>query len=230
MIWWNGSQVHLIIWKTTRALPGKQHQCTILCLEYSIKIITQSLMIIYQDYKNKALTYFSMVMSISTPMPVFIKMKSFKIFNTLMEVAANQKQNGSFLQEMVNPFQLSKVKKFISSLWDILEDTPTTSASQILNHPRETSTGLKTNINHLASSLWLQRSSKFSIKVLTWMKTVWTAELKLKTFSKLFCKEIKAIRQEFKKEISNNHWKTMMQYQKEYLINSMKPCKNKYKI
>jgi hypothetical protein len=66
--------------------------------------------------------------------------------------------------------------------------------------------------------------------VLTWMKTVWTAELKLKTFSKLFCKEIKAIRQEFKKEISNNHWKTMMQYQKEYLINSMNPCKNKYKI
>jgi hypothetical protein len=88
-------------------------------------------MIIYQDYKNKALTYFSMVMSISTPMPVFIKMKSFKIFNTLMELAANQMLNGSFLQEMVNPFQLSKVKKFISSLWDILEDTPTTSVSQI---------------------------------------------------------------------------------------------------
>ena len=131
MTWWNGSQLHLIIWKTTRVLPGKQHQCTILCLEYFIKIITQSLMIIYQDYKNRALTYFSMVMSISMPMPVFTKMKSFKIFNTPMEVAANQKQNGSFLQETVNPFQLSKVKKFISSLWDFLEDTPTTSASQI---------------------------------------------------------------------------------------------------
>lgn len=176
MIWWNGSQVHLIIWKTTRVLPGKQHQCTILCLESSIKIITQSLMIIYQDYKNKALTYFSMVMNISTPMPVFTKMKSFKIFNTLMELAVNQMPNGSFLQEMVNPFQLSKVKKFINSLWGILEDIPTTSASQIWDHPRETSTGPKININHLASSLWLQRSSKFSTKVLTWMKTVWTAE------------------------------------------------------
>ena len=176
MIWWNGSQVHLIIWKTTRALPGKQHQCIILCLESFIKIITQSLMIIYQGCKNKALTYFSMVMSISTPMPVFTKMKSFKIFNTLMELAANQMLNGSFLQEMVNPFQLSKVKKFISSLWDILEDTPTTSVSQIWDHHREISTGLKTNINHLASWLSLQRNSKFSTKVLTWMKTVWTAE------------------------------------------------------
>jgi hypothetical protein len=68
------------------------------------------------------------------------------------------------------------VKKFISSLWDILEDTPTTSVSQIWDHLRETSTGLKTNINHLASWLWLQRNSKFSTKVLTWMKTVWTAE------------------------------------------------------
>jgi hypothetical protein len=28
----------------------------------------------------------------------------------------------------------------------------------------------------LASSLWLQRSSKFSTKVLTWMKIVWTVE------------------------------------------------------
>ena len=64
-------------------------------------------------------------------MLVFTKMKSFKKSNTLMELAAKQTLNGSFLQETDNLFQLSKVKKFISSLWDILVDTLTTSVSQI---------------------------------------------------------------------------------------------------
>jgi len=115
----------------TEALPGKQHLCIILCLEFSIKIIMLSLMIIFQDYKNKALMHFSMAMNISMPTQVFLRMKNSKKFNTLTEWAAKKMLNGSSHQETVNLFLLNKVIKFISSLWDILADTHMISAFQI---------------------------------------------------------------------------------------------------
>ena len=80
-------------------------------------------MIIFQDYKKMGLMHFLMAMNISMLMQVFSIMKNFKKCNTLMDLAVKKTLNGSFLREAINLYLQSKVIKFISSHWDILEDT-----------------------------------------------------------------------------------------------------------